>query len=442
MTPLMIGIGAFIVLVALIYAGFHIAVVLFVIGLVGTWILRGDMDIAGSMIALAVTDSVAEYEFGTIPLFVAMGLFITISGLGRDAYSLANSAFHRLPGRLAHATVGANALFAAITGVSIASASLFAKIAVPEMLDRGYSPSLATGAVAGSSMLGMLIPPSILLILYAFLTDRSVADMYAAALIPGLLLATAFSATIVLIGLLRPAAIGEPAKRVAKTETLGFRRTLKLLLPIFLLISAVLGGIYGGVFTATEGGAVGAAGGLVIALMRRSLNFRSFYQMILETGYITASLIMIIAGAMVFTRFLAMTGLPATIVVWVTDNQLSLNSIMAIYVLIILVLGTSLDSGSILLIVVPVFAPVLEQLGADLVSIGVITVLTIEVGLISPPVGMSAFVVKAALAADPRTKSITLNQIFAGSLPFVGASILVITLLLIFPQLTSTGWAR
>lgn len=442
MTPIEIGVGAFIALVVLIYAGFHVAIVLFLVGFVGTWLLRGNIDIAGSMIALAVTDSIAEYEFGTIPLFVAMGLFITVSGLGRDTYIVANSAFRRIPGRLAHATVGANAMFAAITGISIASASLFAKVAVPEMLQRGYSPALATGVVAGSSMLGMLIPPSILLILYAFLTDRSVADMYAAALVPGLLLALGFSATIAVIGLTRPAMIGEPLADRNTRENLGILRTIKLSFPILLLIIVVLGGIYGGIFTATEAGAIGAAGGLIFAILRRSVNFRSVISIILETGYITASLVMIVAGAMVFTRFLAMTGLPAIIVGWVVDYQLSLVIVMAIYVLIILILGTSLDSGSILMIVVPVFAPVLEQLGANLVSTGIITVLAIEVGLITPPVGMSAFVVKAALTSDPRTASISLNQIFVGSLPFVGTSILVIALLMFFPSLTSTAWFR
>lgn len=441
MTAFEIGLCSFVALVMLIYMGFHIAIVLFLVGLGGTWLLRGDIDIAGRMIALAVTDSIAEYEFGTIPLFVIMGLFITISGLGRDSYLVANSAFRRVPGRLGHATVGANAIFAAITGVSIASASLFAKIAVPEMLKRGYSPALATGIVAGSSMLGMLIPPSILLIVYAFLTDRSVSDMYAAALIPGLLLTFAFSATIFLIAWVRPGAVGEPADR-SNEERLGLRRVFVLVFPIALLIALVLGGIYGGIFTATEAGAVGAAGGLVIALMRRSLDWPTFRRMVLETGYITASLILIVAGAMVFTRFLAMTGLPTTMVAWVVENQFSVASVMAIYVVLILLLGTTLDSSSILMIVVPVFAPVLEQLGADLVSVGVVTVLAIEVGLITPPMGMSVFVVKAALESDPDTATISLKDIFVGSAPFVIASVFVIALLLMFPTLTSTGWVR
>ena len=207
------------------------------------------------------------------------------------------------------------------------------------------------------------------------------------------------------------------------------------MLPIIALVLLVLGGMYGGAFTATEAAAVGAAGALVIALLRRALDLRTFWNVLIDTGYVTASLILIIAAASMFARFLAMSGLPAAIGNWVQAAQISVLAVMLVYVAIVLVLGTALDSTSTVLIAVPVFAPIFLQLGADLVWVGIVTMIAVEVGLITPPLGISPFIDKASLAGDPLGEQISLSDIYIGALPFAAAALGVIGLIIAFPKL-------
>ena len=430
MTPLEIGIAGFAALTLLIVAGMHISTALLLVAFVGTALIRDDWDLAGSMLGQAATDAVTEYEFGTVPLFVLMGFLAMVGGVGRDAYTVAHRALHRVPGGLGHATVAGNTIFAAITGISVASAALFTRLAVPEMLARGWRPRLAVGVVAGSSMLGMLIPPSLLMIVYAVLTETSVGDVYTAGIVPGLLLALVFMATIWGFARMRPAWVG--AGHGALDDA---RPVARMLAPILALVALVLGGMYAGFFTATEAGAVGAFGALVIAIVRRTLDVRSFWSILIDTGYVTASLILIIAAAAMFSRFLAISGLPGALSDWVAANQFTLLQVLAVYVALLLLLGTTLDSTSILLITVPVFGPVFAQMGADLVWIGVITVLAVEIGLITPPLGMCAFVVKSSLDRLGTKTPIGLADIYLGSAPFALAALAVVVLLIAFPPL-------
>jgi tripartite ATP-independent transporter DctM subunit len=412
----------------------HISTALLLVAFVGTALIRDDWDLAGSMLGQAATDAVTEYEFGTVPLFVLMGFLAMVGGVGRDAYAVAHRLLHRVPGGLGHATVAGNALFAAITGISVASAALFTRLAVPEMLARGWRPRLAVGIVAGSSMLGMLIPPSLLMIVYAVLTETSVGDVYTAGIVPGVLLALVFMATIWGFARLRPAWVGEGAGQGAPGDA---RPVARMLAPILALIALVLGGMYAGFFTATEAGAVGAFGALVIAIARRTLDARSFWSILIDTGYVTASLILIIAAAAMFSRFLAISGLPGAISDWVAGNQFTLLQVLTVYVALLLLLGTTLDSTSILLITVPVFGPVFAQMGADLVWIGVITVLAVEIGLITPPLGMCAFVVKSSLDRLGARTPIGLSDVYLGSAPFALGALVVVVLLIAFPPLAT-----
>jgi tripartite ATP-independent transporter DctM subunit len=208
-----------------------------------------------------------------------------------------------------------------------------------------------------------------------------------------------------------------------------------MLAPIASLVLLVLGGMYGGLFTATEAGAVGAAGALVIALMRRSLDARTGWAILIDTGYVTASLILIIASAAMFSRFLAISGLPGAIGDWVDAHRFTLMSVMAVYVVVVLLLGTALDSTSTVLITVPVFAPLFKAMGADLVWVGVITMIAVEIGLITPPLGMSPFVVKTSLDRDGLGRDLTLGDIYLGALPFAAAALLVVLLLVLFPRI-------
>ncbi len=435
MTPLEWGAAGFVALTLLIYAGVHISTALLTVAFVGTALIRSDWDIAGTMLGQAATDSVTEYEFGTVPLFVLMGFLVMVAGIGRDAYLVAHRMLRNVPGGVGHATVVGNAIFSAITGITVAAVVLFTKLAVPEMLKRGYHPKLAVGVVAGSAMLGMLIPPSLLMIVYAVITETSVGDIYNAGIVPGIILAAAFMGTIYLIAKMRPDWVGGHQPETMADTHADMGSLAQQLLPILVLIALVLGGMYGGMFTATEAGAVGAAGALVVALLRRSLDWKTFWTILIDTGYVTASLILIIASAAMFSRFLAISGLPSALGNWVTDHQFTLLTVMLVYIAVVLFLGTALDSTSTVLIAVPIFAPIFKVLGADLVWVGIITMIAVEVGLITPPLGVSPFVVKVSLDKEGLGRDITLSDIYIGALPFAAAALAVIALIVAFPKI-------
>jgi C4-dicarboxylate transporter, DctM subunit len=434
MTPLEIGLIGFAALTLLIYSGMHISTSLLVVSFVGTALIRDNWELAGKLLAQTATDAVTEYEFGTAPLFVLMGFMVMAAGVGRDCYVMAERLFGRMAGGIGQATVVGNAVFSAVTGVSIAAVVMFTRIAVPEMLKRGYPPRLAVGVVAGSAMLGMLIPPSVLMIIYAVITETSIGDIYNAGILPGIVLSIAFMITIYIIAKRNPDMVDAMAAQTAVTR--GSQTSLvKLMMPIIALIILVLGGMYAGIFTATEAGAVGAAGATVIAIMRRALTPKVFWQILIDTGYVTSSIVLIIAAAAMFTRFLAVSGLPSYLSQWIAANQFTLVSVMLVYIAIVLVLGTALDSVSTVLIAVPVFAPVFKDLGGNLVWVGIITMIAVEVGLITPPLGMSPFIVKSTLDSDGLGKQISLHDVYMGSLPFAAAALVVIGLLVAFPKI-------
>ncbi len=434
MTPLEIGLIGFAALTLLIYSGMHISTSLLVVSFVGTALIRDNWELAGKLLAQTATDAVTEYEFGTAPLFVLMGFMVMAAGVGRDCYVMAERLFGRMAGGIGQATVVGNAVFSAVTGVSIAAVVMFTRIAVPEMLKRGYPPRLAVGVVAGSAMLGMLIPPSVLMIIYAVITETSIGDIYNAGILPGIVLSVAFMITIYVIAKRNPGMVDAMAAQTTVTQ--GAQTSLfKLMMPIIALVILVLGGMYAGIFTATEAGAVGAAGATVIALLRRALTPKVFWQILIDTGYVTSSIVLIIAAAAMFTRFLAVSGLPSYLSQWIAAHQFSLLSVMLVYIAIVLLLGTALDSVSTVLIAVPVFAPVFKDLGGDLVWVGIITMIAVEVGLITPPLGMSPFIVKSTLDADGLGKQISLHDVYMGSLPFAAAALVVIGLLVAFPKI-------
>ncbi len=433
MSGVEVGLWSILALVLLVYSGMHVPVVMILVSFVGIWLIRDNPDLAGTMLAFAATDSIEAYVFGVIPLFVLMGLLVMIADLGKDSFAVANQLFRRVPGGLGIATVAANAIFAAITGVSVASATVFAQLAVPEMLRYGYNRRFAVGVVAGSSVLGMLLPPSVLFILYGLLTDTSVGDLFIAGVIPGLLLAVAYSLMILFWARRNPAAFGAMVDRVVSTPPMSAPVMLGMLGPILALIVVVLGGLYGGIFTATESGAVGAAGALVIALAKGRLTWRKLWRLLTETGHVTSSLILLIIAANIYSRMLTVSGLPTWIGDWIGTMELGFAALLVAYLLIVLALGTIMDSASILLIVIPLFLPVFKLLGTDLIWLGVITVIVVEVGLLTPPFGMAVFIVKSSL----EDKSITLNDVFMGALPFAAVMLLVAVAVVVFPALAT-----
>jgi tripartite ATP-independent transporter DctM subunit len=432
LSPLAIALGSLALMLVLIYAGVHVAVVLGLLSFAGVWLIRGDVEVAANLLAQAASDAIASHVFGVVPLFVLMGFLVAAADVGKDAFEVADRLFRRLRGGLGVATVAANAVFAAITGISIASAAVFTRVAVPEMLRFGYQPRFAVGVVAGSSVLGMLIPPSLLMILYGFLSNQSVGDLFTAGIVPGLVLATAFSLGIVAMAVFSPRRVYAEHREDVAARPMGAAEMVVKLAPSALLIALCLGGIYAGVFTATEGGAVGAAGALAIAIARRRLDWSRFRQVLIETGHVTVSVSFLIIAANIYTRMLAMSGTPQFLVESLTRAGLGVGAFMTVYVALILLLGTIIDSSSILLIVLPLMLPVAESFGLNLIWFGVVTVVAVEIGLLTPPFGLSVYVIKSTLD-DPR---IGLGDIFRGTAPFTAIMFVVLLLLIAFPQLS------
>lgn len=435
MTGIEVGLLSVVAILILIYAGMYVPVALGLVSFIAVWLLRGGTDAPVFLVTLAASDSLEDYVFGVIPLFVFMGLIVSHSQMGRDIYQVANQMLHKVRGGLGVATVAANAAFAAITGVSIASASVFTRVAVPEMMSFGYTPRFAVGVVAGSSVLGMLIPPSVMLIIYAIITEQSVAALFKAGIIPGLLLALAYIIAIVVMATFFPNYVGGQGKLPAGTEkpaTLTTNQLFSKTLPLVILILLVLGGIYGGVFTPTEAGAVGALGALIIALVKRKLGRTALWEVLVETGHIVASILMLIVAATMYSRMLGISGLPNELGEWISQTDIGLYGVLAIYVALLIVLGTLLDTTSIILIMVPLFLPVVVPYGVDLVWFGIITIVGAEIGLLTPPLGISCYVIKSTLADD----RISLYDIFAGAFPFAVIMLLVLILLIAFPALS------
>jgi tripartite ATP-independent transporter DctM subunit len=430
MDPVTIGALSLVLMLGLIWLGIHIAVVLMLLSFVGVWMIRGDFFVAERLLTLSAYESINNYLFGVVPLFVLMGLMVAEANIGRDAYRVAEQLFRRVRGGLGIATIVANAAFAAVTGISIASAAVFTKISVPEMLRAGYDPKIAVGVVAGSSVLGMLIPPSLLLIVYAFLAEQSIATMFLAGVVPGIILATMMSVYVIGLAAWRPRLFGSgaPVKTEADLDALGMLRTLA---PIVILIGAVLGGIYGGVFTPTEAGAAGAFGATVIAVLRRRLDLPTLWRILKETGYITVSICFLLIAASIYTRMLTMSGIPQAVTETLRALDLGFYGFLAVYIAVLVVMGCVLDSTSILLITIPLMLPVAKAFDMDLVWFGVVVVIAIEIGLLTPPFGLSVFVVKSTLD----DKRIGLNDVFLGALPFVLVMVACVLLLIAFPIL-------
>ena len=418
MTGMEIGLLSVVVILCLIYAGMYVPVALGLVSFVSVWYLRGGLEAPVYLLTIAASSGLEDYIYGVIPLFVLMGLLVSQCELGRDIYEVSNYVLRKVKGGLGVATVAANTAFAAITGVSIASASVFARVSVPEMVRFGYNPRFAVGVVAGSSVLGMLIPPSVMLIIYAIITELSVADMFKAGIVPGLILAAIYVVAIVTAAVFFPNYIGgqtnsDSSAAVAQEELSGREITRKIA-PFIVLILLVLGGIYGGLFTPSEAGAVGAMGALIISLIKRKLTRPVLWKVLSETGHIVASLLLLIIAATMYSRMLAISGLPNELGAWIASTDLSFIGILTIYVILLVIMGTILDTTSIILIMVPLFLPVMAPYDISLIWFGIITIFGAEIGLLTPPLGISCYVIKTTLDDD----SISLYDIFAGAFPF------------------------
>jgi C4-dicarboxylate transporter DctM subunit len=433
MSPIEIGWLAVGALVLLIVVGMPIGISMMLTSFAAVVFLRSDT-VAMRMLGQVANDSLEEYLYAVVPLFVLMGLLVTTSGVGRDTFDVFQRLLKRVLAGLGIATVFANAVFASITGISIASATVFSRVAVPEMSRHGYTRKFATGVVAGSSVLGMLLPPSLLFIVYAVQAEESVGRMFLAGIGPGLLLTVIFTVTIVILARFYPNFVFTRQEvKVEELEDISALGIFKLATPIVVLIGLVLGGLYAGLFNPTEAGAAGAFGALVIAFLRKSLNGSKLWKMLVETGQITVSVLFLILAATFFSRMLALSGMPQSLAQFLLGGPFGPWGFLIAYIAVVIILGFLIDSVSIMLIMLPIALPVAIAADFDLIWFGVITVVAVEIGLLTPPFGLSVYTIKSALDLP----DLRVGEIFKGAFPFVLAMLLAIIVLIAFPGIAT-----
>jgi len=424
------------VLLVLVALGVHIAVALGVASALGIYLVTGNLHVVTTMLGSTAYEALRDYVFAVIPLFMLMGEFIGRSGAVTDVYRGINRVLRRLPGRLAIATVLGNALFSFVTGVSIASAAAFSRIAYPEMKRFGYHKGFALGAVAGSSCLGMLIPPSVLMIVWGILTEKSIGQIFLAGVLPGFLLTAMFVIYIFMSALFRPGLVGGnlDTKAPANVDEVPISQLALSGGGILAVIVAVLGGIWFGVFTPTEGAGAGAFIGLVLGILK-GMRYRDIIDSILSVGRTSAPILLLLVAASLYSRTLAMTGVTNGIQDLFLGAGLTPLLIIAIMVLVWFLLGMVIDSISIMLLTVPIFAPIAEALGYDPIAFSIIGILAIEAGLLTPPFGLLVYTVKAAMQdEDP---SVSLGEIFWSSTPYWVIILFAMALIIVFPKIAT-----
>jgi tripartite ATP-independent transporter DctM subunit len=424
MTPVEVGLIGIAVMFALVFLGMHLGIAMGIVGVLGVAYLV-NMKAALAMTAMSLYTISSMFTLSVVPLFIVMGQFAAISGVSRDVYTSCEKWLRRQPGGLALASIAGCAAFAAVCGSSLATAATMGTIALPEMRKHNYSDSLATGSVAAGGTLGFLIPPSIGFIIYAILTEQSVGKLLIAGLLPGILLAFLFMVTVVVWVKLRPDSAPASAEVVSWKEKILSLRKVWAILVIFVLI---MGGIYAGFFTPSEGGAVGAMGTFLFALGRRQLTWPILSDSLKQTAQITCMLVIIFYGATLFSQFLALTQIPRMLATFIDSLAVSRYIVISLFLVLYLILGCIMDVASMLVITLPVVLPAVLAMGFDPVWFGVICVLMMEAGLITPPLGLNVFVINGV------AKEAQLTQIFRGVLPFLIAMIAVSIILIAFPQ--------
>ncbi len=437
-----------VVVLGLVFMGVHIAIALGITAALGIYLMTGDLEVVRTFVANTAYEALRDYVFAVIPLFMLMGDFLAKCGAARDIYTLANRASKWLPGRLAAATIMANALFGFVTGVSIAAAAAFSRIAYPEMRRYGYRRDFALGSVAGSACLGMLIPPSVLMIVWCVLTELSIGKLFLAGVIPGLLAATGMVVYVVIAAKLRPELVGEVRTSGSGARALGadvttapapdepdaaaLRAMLFSTLLVVALIIGTLGAIWLGLCTPTEGAGIGAVGALILAVIK-GIKPREVWQVVLDVGRTSGPLLLLLFCAQLYSRVLSMTGFTEAAKAFLLSTGAGPWGILFIMVAIWVALGCLIDSISIILLTVPIFAPIAVHLGFDPLAFAIMGILAIETGLLTPPFGILVFTVKAAVP-DP---SVTLAEIFRGAIPYWFVLLLVVVAVAVFPQLAT-----
>ncbi len=419
-----VAIGGFVALFALMLLRVPIGIAMGVVGVGGFATIAG-IDPALRLLALSPLRTVTDYNLSVIPMFILMGAFATASGMSRELFRAGNAWLGARRGGLAMATVASCAGFAAICGSSVATAATMTKIALPEMRRFGYSDSLATGVIAAGGTLGILIPPSVVLVVYAYITEQDVGKLFIAGVIPGLLAVALQLGTVWLMGVADPANVpkGSPTSLRDKFDS------LRGVWAVALLFVVIIGGIYIGLVTPVEAAALGAVATWVVGVARRRLGVGAALGCLVEALRTSVAIFTILIGALLFGYFLAITQTPQKVTDFLVGLDLGAYGTMVLILAFFLVMGCVLDAMAMIILLVPIIFPVVTQLGFDPIWFGIIIVVTVELGLITPPVGMNVFVIKS-VAPDT-----TLSGIFRGVAPFVACDVVRLGLLLAFPAL-------
>jgi len=431
MDPLFIAMIMVAFLLVLVFAGVDLAVAMGILSFVGIWWIEGNFKIPLRLIGSSAYQAIMEYSLSVVPMFILMAMFATLSGAADDAYDGLNLLLAKVRGGLAMATVLANAIFAAICGVSIASAAVFSKVSLPQMERYGYDRKFALGTVAGSSILGMLIPPSILMVVYGVLVDESIGRLFIAGIFPGILLTLIYCAGIWAMVRWRPSLAGHMESKA------GFRlaeigRAVAKPWQFIIIIIITMGGIYAGWFTPTEAGAIGAFTTFLICILRRKITAISLWKIMLDAGYTMAGLYFLFICATMYSRMLAISGLGDSAIQMVVSNQLPSFVVIALIIVVYLLLGTIIDSISIMILTIPIFHPVVQSMGFDPFWFAVVSVVAIEMGLVTPPFGMVVFTMKATLG-----DSVTVEEIFRGAMPWIFMMLIALFIICLFPSIST-----
>jgi tripartite ATP-independent transporter DctM subunit len=424
MTPTAVGLIGMLALLVLLFARMPIGLAMALVGGAGVAILNSPEAALNSLGSFPYSHAAVQ-AFAVIPLFVLMGNFAAASGMGKDLYAAAYAWLGHRRGGLASATVLACAGFAALSGSSVASAVTMGRVCLPEMRRYAYDPRLATGVIAAGGTLGILIPPSTVLVVYALLTEESIGRLFLAGFLPGLLLTLLFILTIMLVCAFRPG-FGPPGQKLPLREQLA---ALGGAAPFLLVVVATIGGIYAGVFTVNEAAAVGALLTMVHAMWRRTLGLAALTDALLQTVRTTAMVFLILIGAHIFSPFLALSRIPVDLANALVAMELPALGVLAVLLVAYVVMGMFLEGFAMMVLTVPIVFPIISALGIDPVWFGIFMVIVLEMGLISPPVGINVFVVKG-IAED-----VPMGRIFAGIMPFWFAMLLCVLILAAFPQI-------
>lgn len=433
MSNVELGLWSFPVMLLLIFLRMPIGLAMLIVGVVGNYLITKNWNPTLSLFKNLTYSTFSSYSLSVVPLFLLMGQFASLGGISNQLFNAAASWLGHRKGGVAMAAVGACAGFGAICGSSLATAATMGQIALPELKKHGYSGAMATGTLAAGGTLGILIPPSVILVIYAILTEQNIAKLFLAAMVPGILAAIGYIITIAIVVRLRPEHAGQPYPRVPY----GQRFLLLLgIWPVLLVFFLVIGGIYLGWFTPTEAAAIGAAGTGLIAFFRGGVTRSAFARSILQMASATAMIFLIILGAGALNNFLALSQLPQAAVAFVTEQGFNPWAVLVLILVMYLILGCFMDSLSMILLTVPVVYPIVTALDFGLppaefgLWFGILILIVVEVGLITPPVGMNLFIINSMARGTP------LSETYRGVLPFVVSDVARTTILVIFPAIT------